>query len=350
MIRFIKSLTGRLQSPSRPKPAVQDNRPAPVHINVPGVGQFTLAQHLSIRQGFPIADWRAISTWVDSLPGERTRDAAWAACEQGWLLHMKQALGAGFHLVESNRAMLLSSLTPNVAHATLAYMEQTQRRLGTLLEGIAKPDSLGKELMVVFDSQDQYYQYVCGYYPEKGEFSLSSGMYIHRGCGHFVTTQADLSVIEPIIVHEMTHSMLSYLPMPTWLNEGIAVSSERRLAGPPAPNHHIRDKHRQVWNEHSIQQFWSGDAFMQSGDISQLAYDLAQTVVEQLARDWHGFKRFVTAAHRNDAGKAAAEDILGIDLGRFVALIMAREDGSDWSPQPQQWAKAPVGQELEFTA
>ncbi|MBB5019947.1 hypothetical protein HNQ59_003255 [Chitinivorax tropicus] len=345
MIRFIRSLAQRFQSQSTTTPCVLDNRTAPEQITSVDQPALAWSSVLSTRQGYPFADWQAITKWLGTIKGERAQELTWMTCQQGWLLHLKQALGPQFHLQESGKAMLLSSLAPNVAKATLDYIEQTRRRLFGLLESIARPDSPGKVLMVVFDDADQYYRYVCQYYPDKGKFALSSGMYIYHGCGHFVTTKADLAMIEPIIVHEMAHSVLSYLPLPVWLNEGIAVSSERRLAGVSAPKADLREQHRQIWNDQTIQQFWSGDAFMAS-ELSLLAYDLAQTVVEQLARDWHGFRRFVAAAHRDNAGQIAAADILGIDLGRFVALIMTKDEDTDWSPQPHRWATSTNKPEL----
>ena len=32
-------------------------------------------------------------------------------------------------------------------------------------------------------------------------------------------------------MHEMTHGSVAHLPLPLWLNEGLAVNTERRLAG-----------------------------------------------------------------------------------------------------------------------
>ena len=46
--------------------------------------------------------------------------------------------------------MLLSSLEPNVARATLDYMDRTLQRVIKLLDGIARMPSMGKDLLLVF--------------------------------------------------------------------------------------------------------------------------------------------------------------------------------------------------------
>lgn len=153
--------------------------------------------------------------------------------------------------------MLLSNLSRNVAQATLAFMERTLNRIGVVLEGIAETPELGKDLLVVFKDQDSYYRYVSWYYPEAGEFAFSGGMYINRGCGHYVTVESDMRQIEPTIAHEMTHGCLGHLPLPPWLNEGIAVNMERRLTGivsSPATPEQMHRKHLRFWTDATIQE------------------------------------------------------------------------------------------------
>jgi len=162
------------------------------------------------------------------------------------LLHLRDALGAGFRLAESENCLLLSALEDNVANATLGFMERTLKRVVRTLDGIAQVTPEGKDILIVFDDEDSYYRYVSHAYPDGGEFANSGGMYINGGCGHFVTVRRDLSAIEPVIVHEMTHGCLAHLPIPLWLNEGLAVNTEQRLTGVQGSVHtpqELRGKH-----------------------------------------------------------------------------------------------------------
>ena len=119
--------------------------------------------------------------------------------------------------------MLLSSLQLNMAEATVEFMTKTESRILRLLDGVARSADWGMNILVVFDDQDAYYRYVSHFYPESGEFALSGGMHINAGCGHFVTVKDDLHAIEPVIVHEMVHGLVSHLPIPAWLNEGVPL-------------------------------------------------------------------------------------------------------------------------------
>jgi hypothetical protein len=182
------------------------------------------------------------------------------------------------------------------------------------------------------------------YYPESGEFAFSGGMYINRGAGHFVTVKDDLRGIEPTIAHEMTHSCLSHLPLPLWLNEGIAVNTESRLVRPPhrlATPQQMRDKHLRFWGEDEIQQFWSGKSFGRPDEGQALSYDLARIMVEQLSKDWKPFKRFVGAADYQDGGDAAARQFLGASLGAITAALLERDSAPAWEPRPQRWEVKP---------
>lgn len=190
-----------------------DPAPPPDRVVATGAPDFPLATHLAVVDGFPMPDWAAAHAWADCLPAE-AQGPAWTALERAWLQHLQRALGPAFRLHEGPQAFVLSSLEPALATATLGFMDRTLKRVLHLLAGIASVSDWGKDILVVFDSPDDYYRYIGQYYPDGGEFALSAGMYIDAGCGHFVTVKADLSAIEPTIVHEMTHGCLGHLPLP----------------------------------------------------------------------------------------------------------------------------------------
>ena len=235
----------------------------------------------------------------------------------------------------------MSSLDAHVAKATLEYIERTARRIGAVLAGIVQTAAWGKDILIVFDDEESYYRYVSYYYPEEGEFAFSGGMHLAAGCSHFVSVKRDLRLLEATIVHEMTHACLEHLPLPVWLNEGLAVNTEQRLAGAPRTAvdepARLHDKLRRFWSVVSIQDFWSGESFHHPGDSNELSYALARILVEQLAKDWPPFARFVRSANRADAGAAAARECLGLDLGELVTTLLERETPKSWSPDPQKW-------------
>lgn len=316
----------------------------PGEIAADGLAPFPLSRHLAAPGGFPIPDWEAVHAWVATGQSAEQQAKAWAACEQAWLLHLRQALGPGYYVAESDTALLLSSLEPNVARATLDYMDRTLRRIAKLLDGIVQVPPWGKDILIMFDEAEGYYRYVSHYYPDEGgSFAYSGGMHIDAGCSHYVTVKADLGALEPVIAHEMTHGCLAHLPLPVWLNEGLAINTERRLAPRGCARkrlHQLWDKHFAFWGEERIQEFWSGRSFLRPDDGNHLSYDLARILVEELAGNWEAFRNFVLDADWSDAGAASAARHLGTDLGELVSGLLGQPNAAAWAPAPGKWQMA----------
>lgn len=316
---------------------LEAREPAPQHVSAAGVADFELAPHIAHSSGFPWLDWEAVAAWVGSIDSDPpgARGQALAACRRAWLLQLRDALGPEFLLHESESALVLSSLEPNVVRATAGYVAKTRQRVAKLLGGLAHLPSDEKSILVVFDDEDSCYHYIGALYPADGEFAFSGGMFINAGCPHFVTRRADLAQIETVIAHELTHSAVSPLQLPLWLDEGIAVNTERKLTGVPhsiytPPQMHA--KHLQFWGEPEIHQFWSGESFHRPDDGQMLSYDLARILVENLAQRWDAFEAFVSHARRSDAGAQAASEHLDIDLGAAVCALLQREPSAAWAP------------------
>lgn len=319
--------------------------PAPQVLRMAGLEPFTVRDHLSAPAGLPLMDWQALDHWAGQAPTPEATTEAIALGRRAWLLHLRDAIGPHMHLHESADVHILSPLEPPVAQAMAGYVTKTRQRIARVLDGVARFNPGEKSVLLVLESEELYYHYVGQFYPDGGEFAFSGGMFIHNGCPHFVVVQADLSTIEPVIAHELTHSALSYLRLPTWLDEGLAVNTEHRLTGarrPAQTPQAMHQRHLAFWNAERVQEFWSGDSFHRTDDGNALSYDLARIAVEQLARDWPAFSRFATSARRGDAGAEAAASALGIDLGSFVgALVQASED---WAPRPATWPTQPAQQ------
>ncbi|SFD97380.1 hypothetical protein ABL840_20620 [Variovorax sp. NFACC27] len=348
MLHFLRTLFGGKSG--RPisgdvEPTAQQGLLPPAVISADGLPDLHLSQHLSLHEGFPAMKWAEVESWLSDTESPAAQAHAWEAAEKAWLLHFRQALGPAFQLREAESAMLLSSLDDGVARATLHYMVRTLARVAATLDGLAQIPSWGKDILIVFDDAESYYRYVAHYYPDQGEFAFSSGMYINDGCAHFVTVKADLSAIEPVIAHEMTHSCLAHLPLPLWLNEGLAVNTELRITGGSGSypgTHELRRKHLGFWGPQEIQEFWSGESFKRTDDGNMLSYDLARLIVSHFASDWEAFKRFVLDADASDAGAASARENLHIDLGALACALLEKEPSPPWGPQPQNWEQPSV--------
>lgn len=308
-----------------------------------GGATFDLALHADVREGLPHPDWRAFRIWIAERP-EPLRARAWADGERAWLEWLGAALGGTYRVYASGDSLLLTSQPPKLAATTLSYVDLAQRRVRRLLEELARPTG-DRERVIVFADQDAYYRYVGWYYPDEGEFAMSAGMHLDAGCGHFVTHNADLHAMEPVIVHETTHSCVRHLPLPAWLNEGMAVNAEQRLTGMGGSDgwklQELQQRHRRWWTPALIQEFWSGRSYLRTDDGNELSYDLGRVLVDGLSHDWDGFKRFAAAAHAGDAGAAAARTHLHVDLGEFVRGFLDGDPAAAWGPDPSRWVQAP---------
>jgi hypothetical protein len=320
------------------------NAPPPTHIEAPGAQPLHLKALMREENGFPMPDWDAVMTWLATIPGDKEQGVAWGQCELAWLQHLREALGEGYRLRVADQVALLSSKDDASARATLAFVNRARQRIVRTLEGVAEVPGWGYDVVVVFDDHDTYYRYAANHYPEDGEFALSSGMYLGGGCGHFVTVKDRLEAIEPVIVHELTHALLGHLPIPAWLNEGLAVNTEQRFypqasgahrGGYEASRQHAR--HQRFWGPAEIQQFWSGDSFHRPDEGNELSYDLARILTAQFAADWPRFRGFANMADSADGGAAAAREHLGLELGQAVCALLEREYTVAHEPEPGRW-------------
>ena len=290
----------------------------------------------------PIPDWRAAYRAAPKTDDAKTLDAYWRSAALAWLEALRANLGGGCSIMESPHFALLCGLPDRQRRLAIEYCERARGRILRSLDGIASDWGHGPHVVLIFEDDDQYYRYIGNYFPKSGEFAMSSGLFIQNGYGHFVFAASDMTAMEPIIAHELTHCLLAALPIPAWLNEGTAVNIENALVP------HARDprrglfEHREqardrkaFWNAETIQQFWSGKSFLLAGKGSSLSYDLATDLTRLLARDYGKYRDFMTQASNADGGSAATQAVFGFALADLAAAVLG--DGP-WTPQPASWS------------
>lgn len=285
----------------------------------------------------PIPDW-------DAIAPDKTTDEDlhifWNAVARGWLAELNTRLGSAYKIAESAEFLLLGALSDRQLELVLNYAERTRNRVFKLLPDIARDEGYGKTVLLVIDSEDRYYEYVTHYdadTPDGTELSFSSGMFIDSGYGHFVFVADDLTRIEPVIAHELTHCLVRHLPLPAWVNEGIAVNTERRLCPPLSSRYTLaewKSKHAGFWNADTIQEFWSGKSWRRPNDGNLLSYELATTIIGLAAKDWPAFASFVCAADAADAGDGASLQHLGVPLATLAEVVLGP---GEWAPDSARW-------------
>ncbi len=289
----------------------------------------------------PVPDWNAASMLAPDRANDAAQENFWRSAALSWLDELRKRLGEKYATACSKHFAILSPLDPRRLELLLGSCERTRARILRTLEGVASTWGHGPHVVLVFDSIDEYYEYIGNYYPKSGVFGMSSGMFIQHGYGHFVFVASDMSAMEPIIAHELTHCLLAPLSIPAWLNEGTAVSVEKFLVPQAVDRRRGIFVHRQeskkraaFWDEQTIQEFWSGKSFKRPDEGCELSYELAEEFTKLIARDYAQYRTYMNDAHYEDAGASAAKRILGYSLEDLAAAILGQ---GSWAPDPVQW-------------
>lgn len=330
-----------------------------------------------VEQGFPYPDWPTISLWMNQPApvGDRTSDQSnahpaddggsivlshysdgppsalstlsdfvtrpvtgrgshddFVQIARHWLARMRLGLGGGYSLAESDNFHLLSELPPKDQSELLKFLEQTRSRMLGVLGSSLIETFRGKHIVMRFTELDDYYDYVARYFPD-GSWAGSSGMMIAQHYCHIAFPSVSPYMDRAVLAHELTHNLLVTLPLPTWLNEALAMLFEDSIASTPwsldADNVAL---HRDYWNSETIQQFWAGTAF-HDVEAQPLAYELSKILLSLIQTEVRPsaevFRRFIQHAEYSDAGSMACRVNLNWELGDLAGRFLGP---GEWGP------------------
>lgn len=285
---------------------------------------------------FPRPDWERVANAVEGRLGDRAE--SWNDVVDCWLSEIGAKAAGAPGVSRSQNFRLLSSANRRHCELLLEHLERALAQILKLLPNIASDEGDGPHVVVEFSSLDDFYNYITPPDAPDSTHGLASGVFLAQGYGHFVFPVQELNVAEPVVVHELTHALLDYLPLPLWLNEGIAVRTEDALTGswPLRMEAEQLEKHERFWDEGTIQEFWSGASFIRPDDGQHVGYELARYAVKSLSQEYELFSRFVNAAHFDDAGEAAALEHYEGSLGGLIHQFFGP---GRWSPEPAAWSR-----------
>jgi hypothetical protein len=299
-----------------------------------------VSSRLEYVEGVPLFSAELLQSLTDEFPGDMTVEQyrnELTAATRSWLQQLNTDLMRGLlESGESNHFILLGDVPDARGRAILSFAEKVLARYRSEASGIIQFGPASKMAMLVFENEDDYYRYASVYYPE-GHFALSSGMFLNKGLGHFMfPSHDDMHMLEPVIAHEMFHALVAHLPLPSWLNEGLAVNAEFRVTNRVRDHYSVdvlQRQHLTYWSDEKIQQFWSGWAFYEP-ESQELSYDLARRMVLGLSVDWPKMEQFIKVAHHADGGESAAQEIFGHSLAVVAQAVTQRPVVS---PDPSLW-------------
>jgi len=293
-----------------------------------------------VKDDFPRLDWHTLFQGLDKLATSTQEQFDTPEFYNGlqleWLLKIQRQLGNGSQVNQSENFVLLSTSNQKELSLIFPFFESVYHRILRILNGVVHPRNGEKLAVILFEDIDLYYQYISHYYPDNGEYGMSSGVFLDGGLGHFVLANTEMSELESVVSHELTHALLNHLSIPLWVNEGLAVNTETAITGfsPYLLNVQKHEKHIGYWNEKTIQDFWSGASFSKPGISSELSYQLAQLLIRSMSEDFAHFAHFANLASFEDSGEAAAIEFYGGSLGSLIEGLYGE---GDWRPRPELW-------------
>jgi hypothetical protein len=307
-----------------------------------------LTPFLDHSESFTQFDWtsceRYIAERLSPLDYRQARDDAVAV----WAVNLAKELGGGYSVARSIRFVCVSEMELEHARRAIRFAEHADDVIRDLLRDSAWQGAPNPLLMLISE-MDDYDAYVSPFQPE-GTSVASAGMQIRTGFPqivvHFTSWHDGLTTM----AHEMSHACVAHLPLPFWVDEGIALTIQKRIGDVPPPEgwsdaatiwsiqsqwtpplltEEIADRHHAFWDEERLQGFWAGTLFHQPGDPSELSYSLAELLVHLIAQDFGNWLDFLARARWGDAGQTAALDCFGKDLGEIAGTFLGE---GEWRP------------------
>jgi len=264
-----------------------------------------------------------INAYIGDSASDEECDQAWRALIPQWLELLARDMRGEYRIDESENFTVLQPAHCKDPEQTLSHAERSRDLIVKFWDGLnVEQNVFGKHVILITASQDDYYDYICAFYPD-GEFGGSGGVCIRStGYTHLVVNHGERWFQHAAITHEIAHAIFAQLPLPLWLEEGMVQLVEEHLN---QYERHAADikMHREYWSKHTFAGLWTGSAFSEEGDGQQLAYELARTIVYQLAlEDRAQLNSFVNAANHSDAGQAAAKAHLNRTLAECLPAYL----------------------------
>ena len=295
-----------------------------------------LADLIARADRYPRPKWDEIAERIAQT--EPTNEhAVWWDVALGWVEQHCAAAGKNYWCTYSQNFLLASPLSKRQAENLLVFSERARRGITKALVGLAGTYGFGPHVVLLFATEEEYYDYIGPFYPDGAHYAASSGVHLDHGYGHFALPPAETDFLESVVAHELTHALVSHLPLPRWLNEGMAVNLESALCPRFARKLELGwlERHQIWWDSESVQKYWSGQAFRSPDKLSALSYELAWVTVRSLAENYEVFRLFVSEATYEDAGQSASHLHFGHGLGLHFEPILGE---GNWDPDPSAWS------------
>lgn len=268
-------------------------------------------------EGLPIIEPVKVESWIKSNEQVKNKTKIWRSLGNYWVETLAESLNDQYWLLDSDNFCILTLEEDNVAQRFGYFCENAYKIALSQMGQIASRHPYGCYYILIFDDIDNYYRYISPLFPEESNLAQSSGVFISSGYPHFALPSADISNMEAVVSHELSHAVVSHLELPVWLDEGIAQKMEELILRDIIKfeiSAERAEKHRIFWNSKRIKEFWSGESFAKAGDSNELSYELARIMIDLISEDKKRFINFVKNIGSTNTGEKAAKKYLGKEL------------------------------------
>lgn len=283
---------------------------------------------------FPRPDWDAVVRFVNQQDTEAAQAKTDAEFVRDWVVRLRAALGGDHQLHESDHFFLIRFRGSDQAAAMLGWAERCRSRLMDNLEELAQASPQRKHLIIDFEDDDDFYDYAAYFHGGDSDIANCSGICLYRddchSYPHIALNTGSDEWTRTVLAHELTHDLLSHLSLPRWIEEGIAMVMESTLGEKAHEDLNVEPWLQPLW-VHGLNPFWAGGGLSVDHPLRDFYYTLARDLVYLLNQtNPDRFTRFVVRADPDDAGEAAAKEILGTNLGELAQRLLGP---GEWGPR-----------------
>jgi hypothetical protein len=196
----------------------------------------SITGHLHVTEAGCYPDWQAIDAAIEESIPESLQDVTWDATCLAWVHATCRQLGEDYRVLETQNFLIASAADQPTAERTGQAFENVRRKILSRLTDLIAGPVKGKEVALIFASDEQYYRYIAHFFPE-GEHPMNGGMCLRGGTYlHLAFPSTEASADLRTLAHEMTHGLLGHLPLPTCPANATAAPLTH-LGGPAVFSH-----------------------------------------------------------------------------------------------------------------
>jgi hypothetical protein len=244
------------------------------------------AEYLTRYNGVPHIVWKKVDIDLKDKTIKQ-KATAYTSIIKDWLKKLAKELKLDNNIYESSTIIYFTYFPPKIAEDRLSLIIDVKDTLIDLFGDIVPDTYIGKNLILEFEDPDMYYHYMSYFEPpvKKGKKILppSGGCMCSRGYLQIVLNIFAKRDLSRIIAHELSHLLLAYYHIPSWLNEGIAMNAETLTTR--SNQFYLSEpdtvKHLQYWNKNKFKSFLDGKT-INGPRTSGLAYGLSYMMVRDM--------------------------------------------------------------------